>query len=136
MFFLFNTQIYYFFNTIVKYCYFFFTLHLYLPLAKRAFDCLPERSNAAADALVFGKLPTIATFENVLKRWADNAGVTKHVTFHTARHTFATLMLTLGADLYTTSKLLGHSNVATTQIYAKIIDQKKVDAVKLIDENL
>ena len=43
------------------------------------------------------------------------------------------MMLTLGADLYTTSKLLGHSNVKTTQIYAKIVDSKKVEAVNLVD---
>lgn len=52
---------------------------------------------------------------------------------HTSRHTFATMMLTLGADLYTTSKLLGHANVKTTQIYAKIVDSKKVEAVNLVD---
>lgn len=55
------------------------------------------------------------------------------LSFHTSRHTFATMMLTLGADLYTTSKLLGHSNVKTTQIYAKIVDSKKVEAVNLVD---
>ena len=42
--------------------------------------------------------------------------------FHFTRHTFATLMLTLDVDLYTTSKLLGHKNIVTTQIYAKIIE--------------
>ena len=56
------------------------------------------------------------------------------ITFHTSRHSFATMMLTLGADLYTTSKLLGHSNVKTTQIYAKIVDSKKVEAVNLLDK--
>lgn len=55
------------------------------------------------------------------------------ITFHQSRHSFATMMLTLGADLYTTSKLLGHSNVKTTQIYAKIVDSKKVEAVNLVD---
>ena len=54
--------------------------------------------------------------------------------FHTSRHTFATMLLTLGADLYTVSKLLGHANVKTTQIYGKIVDQKKDDAVSRIDK--
>ena len=54
-------------------------------------------------------------------------------TFHVARHTFATMMLTLGADLYTTSKLLGHADVKMTQVYAKIINQKKDDAVNLVN---
>ena len=53
--------------------------------------------------------------------------------FHLARHTFATMMLTLGADLYTTSKLLGHADVKMTQVYAKIINQKKDDAVNLVN---
>ena len=52
--------------------------------------------------------------------------------FHVSRHTHATMMLTLGADLYTVSKLLGHKNIATTQIYAKIVDKKKEEAIGLI----
>lgn len=55
------------------------------------------------------------------------------ITFHLARHTFATMELTMGADLYTTSQLLGHADVETTQVYAKIIDAKKEAAVLLID---
>ena len=53
--------------------------------------------------------------------------------FHTARHTFATMMLTLGADLYTTSKLLGHTDVRMTQVYAKIVNKKKDEAVNLVN---
>ena len=54
--------------------------------------------------------------------------------FHCARHTYATMLLTLGVDIYTVSKLLGHSNVNTTSIYAKIVDQKKVETVGLVDD--
>ena len=53
------------------------------------------------------------------------------ITFHQSRHTFATMMLTLGADLYTVSKLLGHTSVKMTQVYAKIVNKKKDDAVNL-----
>ena len=67
-----------------------------------------------------------------MKAWAALAGIKKNVTFHVARHTFGTMELTAGADLYTTSKLLGHTNVKTTQIYAKIVDKKKTEAVNLV----
>ena len=52
--------------------------------------------------------------------------------FHCFRHTFATLGITYGAELYTISKLLGHSNIRITQIYADIISQKKREAVDSI----
>jgi site-specific recombinase XerD len=85
-----------------------------------------------SDELIF-TLQTLWGTERVLVEWVKEAKITKHVTFHCARHTFATLMLTQGADLYTTSKLLGHTSVKTTEIYAKIVDQKKVEAVNLLN---
>ena len=54
--------------------------------------------------------------------------------FHVARHTFGTMMMTVGADLYTTCKLMGHADVRTTQIYAKIVDSKKIEAVDMVDK--
>ena len=56
------------------------------------------------------------------------------ITFHQRRHTHATMMITLGADLYTVSKLLGHTNIQTTQIYAKIVDESKEKAIDLIPD--
>lgn len=105
---------------------------LYLPLSKQALNWLPNRGNKADTEAIFS-LPTECPINDTLREWATAAGINKKVTFHTSRHTFATMMLTLGADLYTTSKLLGHSDVKTTQIYAKIVDKKKEEAVSLVD---
>ena len=60
------------------------------------------------------------------------SGITKHITFHCFRHTFATLQLANGTDIYTVSKMLGHTNVRTTQIYTKVVDEKKEDAADAI----
>ena len=62
------------------------------------------------------------------------AGISKNITFHCARHTFAVLQLALGTEIFTLSKLLGHSELKTTQIYAKIIDEKKREAVNKIPD--
>lgn len=92
---------------------------------------LPERGEASSSDRVFD-LPTTSWLDIQLARWGNNAGVGKHITFHTARHTYATLALTGGADLYTVSKLLGHRTIATTTIYAKIIDKRKDEAADLV----
>ena len=106
---------------------------IYLPLSKKAMQWLPERGEAADADKVFS-LPTTSRVSIILGNWAEAAKVKKKITFHVSRHTFATLMLTLDVDLYTTSKLLGHKNIATTQIYAKIIDKKKDDAVNRVND--
>jgi integrase len=71
------------------------------------------------------------------KCWAYNitkllkkANITKKISGHCARHTFATLLITSGVDIFTTSKLLGHTDIKTTQIYAKLVDEKKTEAIK------
>lgn len=106
---------------------------LYLPISDSALKWLPNKGNAKDDDSIY-KLPHEATINANLQKWAREAHVKKHVSFHVARHTHATMMLTLGVDLYTVSKLLGHTNIATTQIYAKIVDKKKEEAVDLIPD--
>lgn len=99
-------------------------------LSNEAVKWLPKKSGD----LVFPDLCMESNLNNHIKRWAKDAGIDKNISFHTARHTFATMMLTLGADIYTTSKLLGHSRVSTTEVYAKIVDKKKDEAMGLIDK--
>ena len=67
-----------------------------------------------------------------LKPWIKASGIEKHITFHCFRHTFATLQLAEGTDIYTVSKLLTHSNLATTQVYADVVDELKRDAAERI----
>lgn len=105
---------------------------IYLPLSPEALRWMPERGDKTPEDRVFD-LPTTMIVNKRLKPWAEAAGISKHFTFHTARHTFATMMLTLGADLYTTSKLLGHTDVRMTQVYAKIVNKKKDEAVNLVN---
>ena len=67
-----------------------------------------------------------------LKKWLKAAGITKHITFHCFRHTFATLQLAAGTDIYTISKLLTHSDVSTTQVYTDVVSSLKRDATNKI----
>ena len=103
---------------------------LIVPLGANALQWLPERKSKSRKIF---NLPYKSSIARTLARWTERAGIEKHVTFHTSRHTFATLLLTQGADLYTTSKLLGHTNITTTQVYADIINEKKTQAINLLD---
>ncbi len=106
---------------------------LYLPISEDARRIMPDRGDKGPEDAVFTLPKSDSQVNNVVKSWAKKAGITKDVTFHCARHTCATLMVWRGADLYTVKEMLGHSDIATTQIYAKIVDQKKRDAARLMD---
>ena len=103
----------------------------YLPLTENALEWLPKQNDAPMNEYVF-QLPHVSTIEKFLDRWGKDAGITKHITYHISRHTNATLLISSGADIYTTSKLLGHTNIKTTEIYAKIVDKKKRETANLI----
>ena len=68
----------------------------------------------------------------VLKNWLKAAGITKHITFHCARHTFGSLQVDVGTGIYTVQHMLGHKNVETTQIYANMADESKRESVNRI----
>jgi len=87
----------------------------------------------ADDQKIFKGLKYSAWMNVKLSRWCLKAGITRNITFHCARHTFATQVLSKGHDIYVVSKLLGHKHIKTTQIYAKVIDQRKIDAVLALD---
>lgn len=84
----------------------------------------------APESRVFKGLSYSSNVNDTIKIWMLLAGITKHITFHCARHTFAVRLLTNGADIYTVSKLLGHSELKTTQIYADIIESKRKEAME------
>lgn len=103
---------------------------LTLPMSSEARDLLNEAGKPSES--VFENLDYGSMISVFIGRWAIAAGITKPITFHSFRHTFATAQLTAGTDLYTVSKLLGHKSIAKTQIYARIIDQKKIEAANKI----
>ncbi len=104
----------------------------YTPISEQAYQLCGERLDG--ERLVFEGLPSPSWISRPLARWIKASGITKHITFHCFRHTFATLQLTNGTDIYTLSKMLGHNKVTTTQIYTKVVDAKKelaADAIKI-----
>jgi integrase len=97
-----------------------------LPLSNQAVENLGKAEDP--NDKIFKGLKYNAWHNVKLTQWMMRAGITKHITFHCARHTYATLQLSNGTDIYTVSKLLGHRELKTTQIYAQVIDQKKIEA--------
>lgn len=100
------------------------------PISEQAFNILGERGGK--DERVFDGLVYSAYENKHLYQWIGAAGITKNISFHNFRHTYATLQLANGTDIYTVSKLLGHKSLKTTQVYAKVVDELKRDAAERI----
>lgn len=98
-----------------------------LPISDEALNICGERSTG----LIFKGLKRSMT--NIpLKEWIAEAGIKKNISFHCFRHTYATLQIASGTDIYTVSKMLVHKNVSTTQIYADMVSSKKRETVDKI----
>lgn len=104
---------------------------VYFPLSRSACKWMPARGRRPADAAIFTDIPH--DYNGRIAAWVHDAGIAKHITHHCGRHTYATMLLTLGVDIYTVSKLLGHSSLRHTQRYAQIVDWRMSDAVNLAD---
>jgi integrase len=110
-----------------------------LPISEQAYSFTEGSENPKdmpQDRLVFEGLKYSAYHNKHLFQWIGAAGITKYITFHCFRHTFATLQLFNGTDIYTVSKMLGHKDLKTTQIYAKIVDEAKRTAANKIKLDL
>jgi integrase len=102
----------------------------HLPITKQAREILGETQ--ASSQKVFTGLIYSTWVTTALTRWMANAKIWRKITFHCARHTHATLLLDQDVDIYTVSKLLGHKNVYTTQIYTKVSVNKRKKALEHI----
>ena len=85
-----------------------------IPLSEEAKRWLPKTKGITTP---FFDIPTTQiVIVRALRKWSEAACLDKHISFHCSLHTFVTMMLTLGADLFTTSKFMGHTNIQTTEI--------------------
>lgn len=99
-----------------------------LPISDEALELCGE---VQGEGLVFVGLRR-CMIQHPLHAWIKAAGIRKHITFHCFRHTFATLQIALGTDIYTVSKMLTHRSVKTTQIYADLVNSKKRESANRI----
>lgn len=100
-----------------------------VPLGKNALAQLPERT---AKEQVFD-LKSDSTIRNDLRCWCRRAGVGDEVTFHTSRHTFASMLMASKSQLYIVSKLCGHHNLSTTESYLHVMDSQRWCAINRLD---
>ena len=98
-----------------------------MPISNEAYELCGEPSTG----IVFKGLKR-SMINHPLKAWLKKAGITKPFSFHCFRHSYATIQIALGTDIYTVSKMLTHKNVSTTQIYADLVNAKKRETANKI----
>ena len=96
---------------------------LILPISDEAREFLGEAGKP--NEKVFKDLKYDGMTNIYIERWTKAAGIERKVTFHGFRRSYATGLITLGEDIYTVQNMLGHSDIRQTQIYARLVDEKK-----------
>ncbi len=111
----------------------------YYPISEQAYSFTDGTANPKdmpQDVQVFEGLKYSDYWNKHLFQWIGAAGITKDITFHCFRHTFATLQLFNGTDIFTLSKMMGHKDIKSTLVYAKIVDEAKRKAANNIQLDL
>ena len=103
----------------------------YLDIPDIALEYIGEKGEP--DDRVFVGLKYSAYMNTALARWVLEAGITKLITFHCARHTYATILLEKDVNIRVIQDMLGHKELRTTLIYAKIVDKKRREAASIFD---
>ncbi len=93
---------------------------------------MPKREEGI-DNIFHNLTITSTTVEVVLKEWMEAAGITKHITYHCSRHTTASLAISAGADISAVKDVLGHGSITSTEVYAKVALENKIEAVNLFN---
>lgn len=104
-----------------------------VPLNEMALSLLPPREDNCPDSLVFHLVKKSDNISKYVRRIKDKAYIGKDFTYHSSRHTTATLAITAGADISSVKAVLGHGSVVSTEVYAKVNLEKKIEAVSLMD---
>ena len=104
-----------------------------VPLNETALSLLPSREGKNPDCPVFHLVKKSDNISKYVRRIKDKAGIEKDFTYHSSRHTTATLAITAGADISSVKEVLGHGSVVSTEVYAKVNLEKKIQAVNLTD---
>ena len=105
------------------------------PLNDNLLAIIGEKPEGAKDTdLIFPNFPSIEASNKALRHWTKRAGIDKHITWHCGRHTFATQMLSNGANVKVVSELLGHSSLKFTTKYLRAVDDLKKAAINSLPQ--
>ena len=99
-----------------------------IPLNDALLEIIGKKADDAKDDFIF-HLPSDTMCLKALRHWSKKAGITKHITWHCGRHSFATALLSNGANIKVVSSLLGHSTLKFTEIYVRAVDKLKEEAI-------